>query len=195
MHIDRPTMLKQRYLSAFYIIHTQSNTRDGWNTSQWKIYITGQFVGKFFLWGKILVLLTSKYMDFIGCNWFRNICPNFWKRSECISIRNFGKESPSEYISCSFEWADSLEVKVKSAEGANGIRFTRVPSVETTFWAGFCKVQTMLRNISGEISQTYCWALSWRAPIVWLFDIARIHGRDTRCYLQDLEASAADWIS
>ena len=41
----------------------------------------------------------------------------------------------------------------KSADGANGVRFTRISSVETTFWSEYCKVQTMPWHISGEILQ------------------------------------------
>ena len=43
----------------------------------------------------------------------------------------------------------------RSAEGANGFRFTWTPLVEATFWSGFCKVQTLSRHISGEVLQFY----------------------------------------
>ena len=41
----------------------------------------------------------------------------------------------------------------RSAEWAIGVRFTRIPSVETAFWSGLCKVKTMPRHIPGEILQ------------------------------------------
>ena len=47
-------------------------------------------------------------MDCIGCNWFQNI----WSQFLEVSWMGFGKELPREYMVCSFEWADSLEVKV-----------------------------------------------------------------------------------
>ena len=68
---------------------------------------------------------------------------------------DFGKELSCKYISCNFEWADSLEVNVvgQLAEGKNRFRFTRIQSVETTFRSGFCKVQTMPHHIPGRILQ------------------------------------------
>ena len=65
----------------------------------------------------------------------------------------------------------------QSAKGVNGVRFTRIPSVETTstFWSGFWKVQTMpyhtmprlIVRLSGD---------GWR-----LADIARITGVTQGC--------------
>ena len=47
-------------------------------------------------------------MDCIGCDWFQNIWPQFLK----VVWMDFGKYLPCQYISHSFEWADSFEVKV-----------------------------------------------------------------------------------
>ena len=59
----------------------------------------------------------------------------------------------------------------RSAEGTNIVRFTRIPSGETTFWCGFCKFQTMPRHISGEILQ-HILRLSregcWQVDIAWI---------------------------
>ena len=60
-----------------------------------------------------------------------------------------------------------------SAEGAIGVRFTRIPSVEAAFWSGWCKVETMPRHISGKILQ-HIVKLSREGA--WQVDIARITG-------------------
>ena len=41
----------------------------------------------------------------------------------------------------------------RSVEGTNGVRLTRIPSVGTTMWSGFCKVRTMPRHTSCEMLQ------------------------------------------
>ena len=48
-------------------------------------------------------------MDSIACNSFQNIWPKFL---EVVWV-DFGVELPYEYLSCSFEWGESLEIKVE----------------------------------------------------------------------------------
>ena len=50
-----------------------------------------------------------------------------------------GDELPCEYISCSFEWVDSLAVKVVGQLKGEGGRLdvTPVQQDEISFWSGF----------------------------------------------------------
>ena len=116
-----------------------------WN---WETVCTaGQFTGIFFfLWREILVLLTAIFI-LISVIVFDTYSPNFWKWSEWISVRN----CPANIISGSFEFIRSQGGR--TAEGTNGFRFTRIPAAETTFWSGFCEVQTMPCHIWDEMLQ------------------------------------------
>ena len=58
-----------------------------------------------------------------------------------------------------------------SAEGANTVKFNWIPSVEATFWSGFCKVQAMPHHTPGEIMQRN---VRITREGYWHLDIARI---------------------
>ena len=101
-----------------------------------------------FLWRENLVLLTAKWIVFAVID-FGTYGPNLCTWPEWIrwgiSLRiHFMQLWTSRSIRSQSGW---------SAEGANGFRFTRIPSVKTTFWSEFCKVQTMPCHTSGEVLQ------------------------------------------
>ena len=77
---------------------------------------------QFLLWTEILVLLTVKWIVLAVID-FETYTPNFWRWSEWFLVRN----------------SQSTFQCIRSAEGANWVRFTRMSSVETTFWSGFSK--------------------------------------------------------
>ena len=93
------------------------------------------------------------YFSFTDCKivWdvidFETYGPSFGKWSEWISVIalqiHFMQLWKSRLISshCS-----------RSAEGANGVRFTWIPPVLTTLWSVFCKVQAIPHYMSGK----YC---------------------------------------
>ena len=176
-------------------------------------HLIDQFVGKFFLWKEILVLLTAKWIVLVAID-LQTYGHNFWKWSECISVRNCHddvikwKHFPRHWPFVRAihrspvnsphkgQWRGALMFSViwlwinvwvnnrdagdlichrahydviammqlwmsrfircqggRSAKEANGVRLTLTPSVETTFWSRFCKVQTVPRHMSGEILQ------------------------------------------
>ena len=77
---------------------------------------------------------TDCKMDCIRCSWFRNIWPQFLK----MVWIDFCKQLPWKYMSCSFEWTFTRRQGGRSAERPNGVRFSRIPLVETTFGSGQC---------------------------------------------------------
>ena len=102
---------------------------------------------------------TDHKMECISCKWFWNIWPQFAEVAEWISIRNC--------LANAFHAALNEPIHRcqggKSAERVTGVRFSRIPSVETTFWSGISRVQTIPRHTSDEILQLIV-RLSWWAP-------------------------------
>ena len=112
-------------------------------------------------------------MDHIGCNWFRNI----WSQFPEMVWMNFGNELPCEYISCSFEWADSLEVRVVG-------QLKRRISLESHRLKRSCGLELAKFRQSQAVSQvlgSLVKALSWRTPTFWYCSDCGCH---TRCSLR-----------
>ena len=67
---------------------------------------------------------------------------------------DFGKNLPCKYISCNFEWADLLEIKViRELKGAMGLDSLESHQSKQPFGLDFFQVQTIPCHISTEILQ------------------------------------------
>ena len=143
-------------------------------------------------------------MDCVGYDWLRKIWPQYME----VILIDFGKEMPCKYISCSFERADLLWIKVVGL--LNGANWIRISSVKTNFWSGLWKMQTIPRHISCEIlqlivrpSRERCWQVNIHIPsplcvvnamnVIWQFIKLFIPIFKHMCSLHDLSNSALSY--
>ena len=135
-----------------------------------------------FLW-RDFSCYTDYKSDCIVCNWFRNI----WPRLLEVVCMAFNKELPCEYISCSVEWVDLLEMKVvvqlKGWMGLDsleshwlkrsaGLDFTKSIQCHAIFHVKFCNalLGSLMKGAHGlillglRVSHKVPSARSWNMP-------------------------------
>ena len=111
-------------------------------------------------------------MDCIGCIWF----PNIWTQFLEFVWMDFGKELPcrSSFMQL---WMSRFSRGQGGgpAEGADGVRFIRITSVETTFCSSFCNIamfhekyyNSLLGSLVKSADKLILLGVSHRVPSAW----------------------------
>ena len=102
---------------------------------------------------QIYFSFTDCTMEYIICNWLRNIRPHLFE----VVWTDFGKELPCEYISCCLEWADSLKVKVISQlKGWMGLDSNKSHRSKRPYGLDFAKFRQCHAICQVECCNTCC---------------------------------------